>query len=142
MSTELQAFLMDCLLAVIPILLGWSAVLLHSALAHLKKQRDPDYGFYLELLDQAVSATVKALMPRVNKLKALNEERRLKPEQIIEIQQEAKGLVLQQLSETSRHMLRKLHQDLDRAITTRMEAWVYDVKRDPKQQENERRLQK
>lgn len=119
---ELEQFLWEVFLAAAPVILGWATLLLHRFLATRQG------GFYLELLEQTVAVTVKALMTKVNEWKALNENGRLTPQQVQLIQQEAIKLVLNQLSAAARRALQRSYCDVEQVVAQYIEARVYDVK--------------
>ncbi|SHE66507.1 hypothetical protein [Desulforamulus putei] len=130
MAEEIRWLLADLLLAAVPVMAGGLTLLLHRLVKNLKDGfAARQYWFYLDLLEQTVTVVVKSLMPRVNQMKSLNQERRLTPEQITQVQREAREMVMNQLSQAARQALGRLYRDLDSMITARIEAEVFDVKR-------------
>ncbi|WP_003543766.1 hypothetical protein [Desulfotomaculum nigrificans] len=126
---DLRQFGLDILLALAPVLAGWTGLMVHRAANWLKeKLAAQELWFYLDLLDRTAAAVVRSLMPKIEQLKSLNENRKLTPQQIHLVQQEAKGLVLNQLSATARQALAKACQDLDSVVASRLEAEVFNAK--------------
>lgn len=130
MAEEIRLLLTDLLLAAAPVMAGGLTLLLHRLVKNLKEGfAAPQYWFYLDLLGQTVTAVVKSLMPKVNQMKSLNQERRLTAEQISHIQREARELVFHQLSLAARQALARVCHDLDNVILSRIEAAVFDAKK-------------
>ncbi|CCO07598.1 hypothetical protein [Desulforamulus hydrothermalis] len=129
MTDAVSQLLLDAALAAAPVLAGGLMMLVRQLVNYLKERRAAgQYWFYLNLLEQTVSVTVKSLMPRVERWKCQNQNGRLTAEQIRELQREARQLVLSQLSQAARQALRQLCRDLESMIAARLEAAVYDTK--------------
>jgi len=116
-------------LAIIPVLGSWLTYLVHQAAKWIKEQtRIPMLDKYIDILDQAVEITVKALMPYVDDLKQANKNGKLTPEQISRVRQEALNSVNSQLCRTARKVLKSIYHDLDSTISNKLEAKLFDVK--------------
>lgn len=129
MADEMRQLVLDLLLAVAPVITGWLGFLLHRLIKGVKEEFvTRKYWFYLELLDQTVAVTVKSLMPKVARLKELNQDRKLTEEQVRLIQAESREIVLTQLSQAARQALVRIYRDLNGVVAARIEADVFDVK--------------
>ncbi len=116
-------------LAILPVLGSWLTYLVHQAAKWIKEQGQlPILDKYLDILDQAVETTVKALMPYVNDLKEANQDGKLTAEEISEVRQEALRIVHSQLSDTAQKILKRICKDIDQTIANRLEAKLYDIK--------------
>ncbi|MTI85102.1 MAG: hypothetical protein FH756_14705 [Firmicutes bacterium] len=124
-----EKLITELALAILPVLGSWLTYLVHQAAKWIKEQGQlPILDRYLDILDQAVETTVKALMPYVNDLKEANQDGKLTAAEIAKVRQEALRMVHSQLSDTAQKILKRICKDIDQTISNRLEAKLYDIK--------------